>query len=92
VSRNGQVRGGETADDRREVEEGVVRFSHSVRDEPLQPFVERADHERAQQRQHQARKVAGGPPHPIEQRREQPVLDEVHALDDVDLRVRGRDG
>jgi len=69
----------------------TVRLADSVGHKPLQQLVERSHHERRQHRQNDERQVTCWTPHTVEQERDGAVLDEVDALDGVDLRP-GRSG
>ena len=80
------------AADRDAVQEDVGHLADAVGDEPLQPLIGGPDEQSREHGQHDDRRVLQRAPGAIEQERDQPVLDEVKALHDVDFRNAGRLG
>ena len=79
----------QAAADRDKIQHDITDITDPKRHEPLDPFVERADEQTAEQRQDDDRPVAERQPRGVEQACQQPILDEMKRLDDIDGAVAG---
>src|SRR5687768_14162446 len=71
------------ARDGHSVQYDIAHFTDPGRNEPLQPFVDGADEEGGQRRQHEHRGIVDWAPRAIEQQREDAIFDEVERFHDV---------